>query len=447
MILAILFILLISFGIGLPLALLLVPKHNIWGKLGLSYLLGVGIFTLIIYITNILGLKITALNIALLFLAFAVFLVIFQHKKIINFKNEILDTIRFGKLDFADKLLIGAIALFVISSFINTLYWPVFKWDSLTLYDFRAHIFVETGFIKEALTNLKSSFYFGYPLLTSLLHTIVYIFGGNNPKFVYSLYYLVLGLIFYGQLREFVSRKLSLLFTLMLLTVPQIFNQSLVSYTNLTYLTYFSLGAIYYFIWDKKKEIGYLILTVIIVGFSTWVRSTEPFWLGLFGIMIFHSIFRKNIWVIVTTTFLFVPIQQIWSNVQARGLQQGTTLQFVIGYTKILNNLFNIERWNAVIKFIYPSVVAEWGPILLLFLIALLYTIFKHKIKPLLLILFISVSFVVMIFLGTFIFSFTYKGWAAIPDSASRAALIVYPLFVFSSAIIISNRYTQLYEK
>ena len=368
--------------------LLLVPKHNLWGKLGLSYLLGVGIFTLLIYVTNLIGLKITALNLVLLFLASSVSLVTFKRKSIINFKSEILASARLEKIDFVDKFLLGGIAFFIISSFLNTLYWPVFKWDSLTLYDFRAHVFIETGFIKEALTSLGSSFYFGYPLLTSLLHTIIYILGGSNPKFIYSLFYLSLGLIFYGQLRELISRKLSLLFTLMLLTIPQIFEQSLVSYTNLAYTSYFSLGAIYYFLWDKKKEIGYLVISAILVGLSTWTRSAEAFWLTILAVVIVTSILRKRYLFIIVFSLIFFPIQQVWKYFTAITSSKSTTLDDVVTYASRLMNVIDLAKWKEIVTFLYYNVILNWGSVFLLFLTGFIYAIFYKKEKDVFLIYF-----------------------------------------------------------
>lgn len=440
MILSILFILLTILGLGLPLVLLLVPKHNIWGKLGLSYILGVGIFTLLIYISNLLGLKIIALNIVLLFLALSVPLVISQYKKLNGFRKEILDLARRRKLDFVDKLLLGGIAFFIISGFINTLYWPVFKWDSLTLYDFRAHVFIKTGFIIEALTSLGDRFYFAYPLLTSLLHTIVYIFGGSNPKFIYSLFYLSLGLVFYGQLREFVPKKLSLLFTFMLLSIPQIFGQSLVSYTNLAYLTYFSLGTIYYFFWDKKKDVGYLVISAILIGLSTWVRSADPFWLAILGVVVLTSIYRRRIIDFIVFIFSLIPIQQAWMTFSSALSTKNTTVGEITKYTPSIENIFNLNQWLIVLKFIYENILITWGSVFVLFIAFLFYAIIirKRKYKPLIYI--ISISLLAMILFGTFTLSLNYSGWSAIPDSASRTAMVVYPLFIYSAAIVSFNK-------
>jgi len=437
MILPIVFILLITIGIGLPLTLWISPRHNAIGRLGLSYLLGIGLFTLLMYGANLLGFKITFINNLLLFLLFFIPLILFQREYLKKYWKELIRSLRNLRLPFVDKVLLGASGFFIASSFINTFYWPVYIWDALTLYDFRAKVFVQTGFIKSALAALGSSYYFGYPLLTSLSHAIVYSLGGNNPQFIYSLFYLSLGLVFYGLLREFVSRKLSLLFSLMLLTIPQIFNQSVISYTNLPYLTYFSLGVIYYFIWDRKRSPGYLVFSALLVGLSTWTRSTEPFWLAVFGIVFLTALYRRKILDVIVFSLIFFPVQQVWKNFQSSAGSVGSTLDAVTDSVSILSisNILNFRRWLEVITFLYRGVILTWGPLFMPFLVAFAYAVVAKKIKNVFLIYLIIFSLLVMFLIGTFILSFTFPAWSQIPDSASRTAMIFYPLFVYTVAL------------
>lgn len=436
MIQAITFILLITLGVGLPLTLWIAPKHNVAGVFGLSYLLGIGIFTLLMYITNLLGLRLTLLHSILIFLAFSLPLTFFLRYRIKNFWSDLRKLVKNFHPEPVEKITLGAIVFFVASSFVSTLYWPVYIWDALTLYDFRAHVFVLTGFIKSALGAL-GGYYLGYPPLTSLSHAIVYLSGGGNPQFLYSLFYLSLGLVFYGLLREFISQKLSLLFTLMLLATLQVFEQSGIAYTNLPYMTYFSLGAIYCFMWDRKKNLGYLILSAVLVGLSVWTRAAEPFWLVILGMVVVTAIYRKRFLDIVTFAVFFFPIQQAWKNFQTLGMTQGSIVNDVAGPAAVLVNVLDFKRWQEVIAFLYQGVVITWGPIFILFLAAFIYATIAKKIKNTFLIYLIAFAVLAMLFVGTFIFSFTFPTWSQIPDSASRTAMIVYPLFVYSVALVI----------
>ena len=286
MILAIIFILLITLGIGLPLGLLISKKQNLFNVLGGAFPLGIGIFTLLMFLGNLIGIKFSLLNEVILLASLVIPLMVFARKRIKIFFINLQKSFKRPVFTSVEKIMLAVLIFLVATSLVNTLYWPGHIWDSLTLY-------AETGFMKEAWI---ASYYWGYPLLTSLAHTIVYLCGGAYPQFLYSLFYLSLGLFFYGSLREFTSRKISMFFTLMLFITQPIFYHSLISLTNLPYTVYLFFAAIYIYLWDKKRERGYLILSALFTGLSTWTRSVEPFWMGLLLIVVLVSLYRKRIW-------------------------------------------------------------------------------------------------------------------------------------------------------
>jgi len=436
MIISILFILLIIFGVGFPLSLWIAPRHNIAGRLGLSYLLGIGIFTLAMYITNLLGLKLTFLNNILVFSILSLPLIFFERRKYRNLWGEYKKSIKSFHPGPVEKITLGAIIFFIISSFASTLYWPVYVWDALTLYDFRAHLFTQTGFISSVLSALGDSFYFSYPLLTSLAHSIVYLSGGWNPQFIYSMFYLSLALVFYGLAREFVSQKISLVFTLILLTAPRMFEQSTISSTNFPYMAYFSLGVIYFYVWDKKNRPGYLILSAILTGLATWTRAVEPFWLGMFAIIVLVSIYRKRLLDPVIFVVFFLPIQQVWKNFQSTLGQGSSTVNEVLTTVSFLPEIFRFENWANVLNFIYLNIVRLWGPLFILFVAASIMSLTTKEQRKSFLMVFITWGLLVFFVVGTFIFSI-YVGWyGAISDSAARVSMIFYPLFVYTTALV-----------
>lgn len=437
MIQTILFILLITAGVGLPLTLIIAPKHNAIGRIGLSYLLGIGFFTLVMFVTNILGLRLNLVHTILIFVALSLPLILLSHKRFKEYCRGVKNAGKNFDLDKLEKITLAGIFFVVVSSFINTLYWPVYIWDALTMYDFRAHVFIQTGFIVQSLQDIGGGYYLGYPLFTSLSHTIVYLAGGYNPQFIYSLFYLSLGLVFYGQLREFVSRKFSLLFTLLLLVTPQLFNQSLVAYTNLPYTACFALSAIYFYIWDKKRVDGYLIISALLLGFSTWVRASEPFWLGVLGLVIIMSVIRKKYLDMITFSIFFFPIQQLWKyTLSSLATWQISTVNEIANYTSFLSHIFDFGRWVQVINFLYKNVINIWGVVLILFIVAFVYSLFTNKIREVYMLYTINFVLLFMLLIGNFIFSFTFSGWTEIPDSASRMAMFIYPLFIYNIALI-----------
>jgi len=311
-------------------------------------------------------------------------------------------------------------------------------WDAVTLYDFRAHVFVNTGFINNVWA---SSYYLGYPLLTSLSHTIVYLSGGNNPQFIYSLFYLSLGLTFYGSLREFIDRRLSLTFTMLLLVTPIIFGHSIIAYTNLPFTVYFGLGTLFYYIGLMKKNSGLTVLAWSLVGLSIWTRSIEPFWLGMvfiaFATMLFQKKFIALLKIILALFTIFV-IFAIFRGFLPKifTIRIGSTLPFS------LFNFLNFERWILVFKYIFETIIQPWGMIFYSFVFALILTIL-NKMKNLFLLFFIALVFMGMLFAAIFVNSFleVSGNWLAGGDATTRLSMFMYPVLIFCIALTVGKYY------
>lgn len=434
MILSILFMLLITFGIGLPLILFIAPKADFLIKLGVSYPLGIGVFAFLMFGTNLLGLKFTLLNELLLLLVVSVPLILTQLKKIKSLFKDIKENIKSTKFDLAEKIILGILAFLIVTSFISTFYWPVHMWDSVVLYDFRGHVFASTGFMKEAFMN---AYYYSYPLLTSLAHAIVYLCGGKYPQFIYSIFYLSLGISFYGLIKEFVSRKVSLFATLLLLMTGPLFYHSLYSYTNLTYTVYLSLGAILIYLWSRKWDIGYLILSVLLIGFSIHIRATEPFWLAAILLVLVVSIIKKRYIGIFVYLLIILPMRQIWVSYQ-QVISTGMVVNITnkIGISSTLPELANFSRWSEVLDFLYKYLIIPQWPLFALFFLSGVVLMLKKQ-KEQLLMFVITILFVAVLIAGTFIFSIYLDYWNRIGDATERLSMIFYPLLVYSSALLL----------
>ena len=433
MIFSITLILLVSLAMGLPMVLLIAPKINKIAAVGLSYILGIGVFTLLMFIGGLFGIKFSLINELILLATFSAPLIIFGRSRLKNFFQNIFKACKNTRLEPVEKVMIGILAFLLISSFISTLYWPAYLWDSVSLYDFRGRVFAGTGLMMPAFIN---GYHYNYPLLTSLAHTLVYLGGGIYPQFIHSAFYLSLGLTFYGFLREFTLRKAGLLFTLVLMMTGPLFYHSIISYTNLAYTVYLALGAISIFLWDKKKDAGYLVLSALLIGLSTWTRSNEPFWLGAILITSFVSIYRKKIWSIPAYLVIVFPIREVWRVFQSSLSGAGTSIgSEVSGYANMVPSVFDWQKWGQVISYLYKYTVVPWGGIFAAFMLALIITFILKKQKDLLLMFLIVFVFLGILVVGTYFFTAVLANWFAIGDAAQRLSILFYPLFIYSSAL------------
>jgi hypothetical protein len=219
-----------------------------------------------------------------------------------------------------------------------------------------------------------------------------------------------------------------------------LFYHSLISYTNLAFTVYICLGAFYVYLWDKKKQRGYLILSALLTGLSTWTRSVEPFWLAIFILVFIVAVYRKKIWDVLIFSLFFFPIHEAWKIFQNSFVNIGTsTVGEVIGYTKIISSLLDGTRWVQIAGYLYKYVVVPWGAIFPAFILAAISLFIIKKTKKLFLIFFITFTLLAVLVAGTFAFSISYPGWFAIGDAVQRLSMLYYPLFIFCIALVLQE--------
>ena len=182
----------------------------------IGFLIGLGLTTFTSFVFSWVGIKITYVSVVsllLIGLIVTVFIFFFLKrnlKSIFNFNLKYKN-----KLGITEKIAILAIIVIALSSLLITIYYPVNAWDALALYDFRARVIVDFGYFVQIAKNY--TYFSHYPLFTSLTHTFVYLSGGKNPQFLYSLYLISFAVAFYSLLKRSVKRNIALLSTLFLL--------------------------------------------------------------------------------------------------------------------------------------------------------------------------------------------------------------------------------------
>jgi len=419
------------FWFGYLVSLLVNPDDNPLEKCGLSYLLGSGLFTFILFIFSLLGIKIDTSSIFILLIGLIILLSIILGDK----KRSLLHDLKNLKKSYLhlspmEKLVGVFISGFILVSLVSTLYWPVNEWDALALYDFRAKVITSTGYFAQVAGNYP--YFAHYPLLTSLLHAIVYISKGNNPQFVYSLQFLSFVMIFGATLRKFASRRASLLATLLVVSNPILLRHSTISYTNLPYSIYLVLGMIYLYLSMKKQNIRYLVLSGLLVGLSTWTRDVEPFWLTGIAVIVIYAFWKRKFLYPFFYAIPFFAIQLPWRYLMVKlfGKSRGITDQLSGAAVELVQRA-DIGRIKEILVFIYQSVIVSWGYLFPFFIVLILLGLIrKTKLSIDMFLLIIGINFGILI-AGTYLFSINYVGWNHIPDSALRMAMFFIPLIIF----------------
>jgi len=428
-------ILIICFGYLI--STIIIKNLPLFERIGLSYLLGMGLITLIIFLFSWVGIKITQTNILVILSGLIIILRLinlFLKRKIVfrlpNIKGAI------GQFKWYEKVAVFLIGLAILVSFLIALYFPVYVWDALALYDFTAKIIAQKGFFVQIANNY---FYFAqYPLLVSLGHTIVYLFGASNPQFIYSLYFLSFAFIMFYVIRKESTRLIALFGTLILVSSPRLFGHSTIAYTNLPYTIFYATGVIYLFIALTKDKYNYLLMSALMIGLSTWARAIEPLWIAEVLVVLLYSIYKKRVYPILIFVTIFLLIQRPWNVFQTQlygGVYSVSGQVSLVG--KALSSGISFSRVYKVFEYILRYVVSSWGPIFGLFVIAVFYDMKKRVNNKNLVMLLLIVVNILAIYVGTFIFSIRFEEWEVIPDSAVRMSMFFPPLMIYYISLVL----------
>jgi 4-amino-4-deoxy-L-arabinose transferase-like glycosyltransferase len=344
----------------------------------------------------------------------------------------------FRQLSFWERVMISLIVILLISAFSRALYWPIYYWDALALYDYRAKIFYEAGGIAQSL-NLASTFFNIIPPMTSLAHTFFYIIGSEelNVQFIYPFFYLGLILSFFLSVRKFCYRQIALLFTLLLASIPMFFEFSANAYTNLPFAFYFGMGTVYLYRFMQESERGYLFISGLFLGLAGWTRApTEQFLLvNILVLSLWCFTRRKYFWSPVILLFGYLLFSLPWRIYLNYGLHlPAVQLEIVQAVQAGLNFNLGLDRIINVIRLVIDATKGVCGgSIFLAMLAVVLYP--KAARQNIYLLLFLVINFLIFI-LGSYAISLVWAHWEeSIMNSGNRLSMFIPPIALYFTAI------------
>jgi len=449
---------------GYLLTLLLRDGLAIGERVFLSFPLGIGLFTFLIFMLGQVGYRFNMASFSILLITLSLFFIILIRKKRKGTRALKIKRPTYKKIfawisqqGFApiDILMLLAVLALVARSLILNLVWPPETWDTLSLYDFRAKRFYETeNLAEDVLTSgwrEAISYNYSYPFLTSLSHTYVYVFGGDNPRLIYSLFYISLIGAFYCILRKNIPRSFAGLITVFLAADPEYVYHSAIAYSNLPYALYFGLGSLYLLEYLKQNRKSYIILSATFIGLSTWTRSQEPFWL-LSPITLFMiSLFRKkmHMWLMMGYTFFILFIRQSWSAYVERVLTGINWEDIHLIKTRLYLD------WGKILpslNYTIENVFLKRKPVSFILASSIFYLLVDKKTRKFLVPLLYLLLATGMVLAGTYFFSINYKWWSEIGGSVTRMTMFFQILFYYFAAVTLFDKkdgffYTRFVNK
>jgi len=421
-------------------------KYNFIEFLCWSYGLGAGLVTFSMFILVLLKVPFSLLNFNLVIISLLVlgFIFIIVNKK--NIPKFFLPQIKISRLTFLELILILVILFEIGFVFSEALSRPIFVFDTLTNWAFKAKIFFfEESNVFNPLSplSLAGASHLNYPLHGPFLMAWVYLWLGEinetSVNLIFAFYFLsLLGLIYFS-LRHFVPRKISLIFTMFLSTMPLFNYHGFNAYVDLPFTFYFTGAVIFLFRYFKEKDSPCLILAGLWAGLASLTKN-EGLMLSVVLLIVFgiYLIREKKIktefknFLFFIFYFLFLTLPWIIFKII-----------FHLGYSnvdtgKVFLNQFHPEIFDQVFRQIFlANSFHLWpGIFLLIFLIKWRQVKVNYNFYLFFIIL-ITLAAYFVLYLFTSSYQFMIDGTAF-----CRNMMVLIPTSIFLAALLVKDQKT-----
>ncbi len=345
----------------------LFPKtYSFFKKFALSYALGFGFIGIQMFVLSVIGI---AWNYGIILTPWVIFICYFFLKN----KNLLHSSaIKVKSMTRIEKILASILIVLVLFVGIESTIRPVQAWDGWDNWVFRANVFY--------LNSGIDHYYFAYttdsyPLIIPLTTSLGYItLGEIDDKAIllfYYSFYVVLGILFYGTVRDLASRRTALLFTLLLLS-----SQNLIRHggryeagqADLIVGFYIFSGVIVLLDYLKLNSNRVLLLLAILLGIATQIKNDAIPFVLLSSVFVIYKILKERrylrllylipIPLVMLGWELFKKFNNLHPNFLFRNGIEFHVERFPVVVFSLFKEFGNIQNWNIIwIVFLFCIVI------------------------------------------------------------------------------------------
>ena len=303
------FSLLVVILLGFSIINLISDEFSNLEKIGLSFLIGIGFETVFMFIFDLTGIRFTGINL----LVISFFAIIGLNAKYILNCKETISSLR-AKFHIPEKFDARKVNLIWLVFFLVTitlvygsvsksLFWPTSAYDNVAGYDLMGKVMAAEGKIDNSLFEIDNKPILGsakriiYPPLVPGSFAFAYLFNNETSKIITSMLLIFFIIAFYAFLRKYTVPTNAVIFTFLMLITPEMFAFTSLSTSNIPFAIYASLGMISFFHWFDKKDNKYLILSSLLITFSSWSRSEGIVFAFIFSSILFYYSYKNKYWI------------------------------------------------------------------------------------------------------------------------------------------------------
>ncbi|MFH1541820.1 MAG: hypothetical protein ABIE84_01875 [bacterium] len=435
-------------------------SYSIWEKLALSFAIGLGVLTIIMYLLALIEipLSLPIITIAITIVIGLISIWLLSIKTFCLTVDEIKSAFNLQgpKPTWPEIILLVIIGLKVVFAFFTALVKPVIDVDAFHFYSIVAKGIFYTGKIFDPYL---AQFMGDKPPFPFIAQGWAFIgLGSINDahfKILPPVMFLSLLIIFYSALKRAFPRWCSLLFTFMLSSLSFMLYHVGTAYSDFPMTFYFSIGTIYLYLFmkeqannNKEKSLTDLFIAVSLLGIAVWVKRAGLILVGADILMLFGFLFvakrsySANDWRkigIALSIFLLITLPwlsqgQIGTFVRILGSLTGLTAETALPTTAAVQ-ASSVNGKTGTIAAIFMKklfLYGDWQLSWALFVVTLIF-FYKRALKPplsyLLAIIVISVMSIIVQFGSNNMFPWLLDG-----TLSDRLIMNVMPLVIFYCA-------------
>ena len=302
------FALILAGLLGLSVINLISRDFQILEKIGFSFLVGIGIETVFMFILDVTGIRFTG---TVLLLISIVCIAALNYKLILSYKStfEKIWNLNFKVPGLNPQTLSLVWILFLVltvivtyGSFAKSLFWPTSAYDNVAGFDLMGKVMASEGKIHNSLFEINGAPIDGsarrliYPPLVSGSFAYAYLFGLQTSKIMTSLIFVFFVVAFYSALRRYANKTNAMIFTFLTVVTPEMFAFSSLSTTNVPFAIYASLGLIYLYFWTDKNEVKDLLMASVLIALSGWARGEGIIFIMVGSLVVLYTSIKSKNW-------------------------------------------------------------------------------------------------------------------------------------------------------
>ncbi|MBT1711476.1 hypothetical protein KK062_24750 [Fulvivirgaceae bacterium PWU5] len=293
--------LLITFLFGVAIINLLAYQLPVGEKVGYAWPVGLGTNALLMFVLDLCGVSLRHVALVLAIeLVLTIVLGVYilrRYRPGVQLKSLLEKPF---PVNLAWIFLVGIAVFLVYVVTARALFWPVYIYDSIYGFDFVAKAVAQEGTLHNAIFDPQHPLYSLrslYPPLVALNFAFAYLLGFETSHVIVVIFYASLTVSLYAFLARVTTHLGAAFYTVLFVTVPELFNFASLSSSNPICAYYCAVGLLALWRAVDTSSRADLRIGGVLIMLALWTRPEAIVFAAVAGmVVLWWSIRQKRVW-------------------------------------------------------------------------------------------------------------------------------------------------------